>query len=246
MPSHLSSIGIPIASREAFARLARRVVNDEETMQYEVDEGLYLRWSCPSGAELWLQVNDRNQVVGMSPHFAGKNRVPVKLTRQITRPGESPFDGAFRAELTLEDDQEAALHPLVFDAPDFLRYADLRLPYEAVAQVAAFAHTLQVFAAKEALTAAPVTPPSAFVPVGAVTLEGAPIKPSPALASFTGEVRAAQERTNKLTGAAFVWLDVVLPSAVFDVVADPDLLETLPPAGACVSGTFWLSGRLVG
>ena len=54
----------------------------------------------------------------------------------------------------------------------------------------------------------------------------------------------AERRTNRLTGAEFVWCLVNSTGGTFDVVADPELLPKLPPVGGVVSGGFWLTGRI--
>ena len=47
------------------------------------DIGTYLRWADPSGAELWIQLNAENEVIGVNPHFGGRSRVRVLLTHSI-------------------------------------------------------------------------------------------------------------------------------------------------------------------
>ncbi len=77
MPSHLYSIGFPLESAEEFGRLAEKLSSKAEPIS--VKRGKYLRWAGAGGEELWLQVNAKRELVGMSPHFAGTTKLSVEL-----------------------------------------------------------------------------------------------------------------------------------------------------------------------
>lgn len=93
MPSLLSAIGLPVTSRDEHLELANRVV--DSCASFDASGGRYLHWSSPGGAELWLQVDNENNLLGMNPHFSGKSRVRVGLTNRLVRPDEAELDGAF-------------------------------------------------------------------------------------------------------------------------------------------------------
>ena len=60
--------------------------------------GEYFRWSDPSGAEIWLQVNANDELVGMNPHYAGRSSVRVGSRLNSTRlisVWPSELDGSF-------------------------------------------------------------------------------------------------------------------------------------------------------
>jgi hypothetical protein len=65
MPNHFSTIGVELQSQEEFFALAKDVA--EDCVRLDVPGGYYLRWSSESGAQLWLQVDDDNDLVGMNP-----------------------------------------------------------------------------------------------------------------------------------------------------------------------------------
>jgi hypothetical protein len=58
-------------------------------------------------------------------------------------------------------------------------------------------------------------------------------------------VLAAEEKINTLTGHAFYWALVDTYGGAYDVVIDPSLLPGVPAVGGVISGSFWLSGRIV-
>ena len=238
MPSHFSTIGVPVGSEAEFWDLAQKV--GPLAAGFPVEGGTYFCYR-DGPAELWLQVAGDDQFVGMSPHYAGDAAVPVTLTGRRPAATGNPFDGGF--------DATAGEVAFRFDAPDFARLGGLALPAAVTAQLAAFAHELDVYpsagAFAEAMTAAgtpdltdPLFAPAAAVP-GAADLPDARV-------ILTGTVVAADEKTSGLTGRRYYWLAVETPVGTLDVVADPTLLPGGPPAaGGVVTGSFWLSGRVM-
>ena len=55
----------------------------------------------------------------------------------------------------------------------------------------------------------------------------------------------AERKRNEESGGEFLWAAVDTLGGTYDVVADPSLLEIVPPPGSVLSGTFWLSGRVL-
>ena len=247
MPSHLSTVGLPVASEAEFWDLAQRV--GPLSLGVPVDGGAYFHWHDGSGAELWLQVADGDEFLGMAPHFAGDSRVHARLDYRIPATDGSAFDGSFRATALVEGSDET--YPFVFDSPEFLRLNPVPLPAEVVLQVAAFAHELEVFDTEADLNAAqganaadgpPALAARCFVYSGHD--DAAPDELPEARAVMSGVVLASGERGNNLTGRRFTWALVESHGGTFDVVADATLLPTPPPVGAVMSGSFWLSGRV--
>jgi hypothetical protein len=249
VPTHFSTLGLPVESEEQFVDLAQQAAQDCEL--YESPHGRYLRGETACGAELWLQLDDDDNLLGMNPYFAGKSRVRVALTARLTRPDGTPLDGAFHAWADPSDDNsEMGAYPFVFDAPDFHIYDDVELPAVCDASVAAFAHEVELFDNPEVYEASQETEPKfaaqSFIPSGLFTAEGAPAEPPLATALFSGIIREAEMRTNELSNKSFHWLLVETLGGVYDVVIDPELLAGEPRIGGVISGAFWLTGRLLG
>jgi hypothetical protein len=247
MPSHLSTIGLTLATREDFIALAQRVAAIATPIPAK--GGRYMRWSSDCGAELWLQVDAAGTLIGMSPHFTGKAILPVRLTQRLARPQDNALDGAFHAWAAPEGDSESGAYPFVFDSPDPAAHSDICLPTNAEVQIAAFAHQIQVYDSEKAYRDAQPKnvvhfASRSFIPSGLFKPDGGSIEPPRALAIFTGQVVEAEERCNPLTGESFYWALVDTLGGCFDVVVDRGMLPARPAAGAILSGSFWLSGRI--
>jgi len=249
MPSHFSTIGFLVPSEEESLALANRAAPLAQAVAAEAGE--YLRWTGDAGEQLWLQVGNDGNLVGMNPHFSGKSRVRVKLEARIDRDEHSPLDGAFRAWASPpEEAPDEGMYPFVFDVPDALAYPGLSLPCVARAQIAAFAHEIRCYESPEAYDAlpedqAPKLASQAFIPSGLFSPDGDDPVPPEARAVIAGHVIEASVCTNGLSGVAYYWALVETYGGIYDVVIDPALLERPPCAGNVLSGQFWLSGRLV-
>jgi hypothetical protein len=77
------------------------------------------------------------------------------------------------------------------------------------------------------------------------TPDGEDTTPPEAYAIFTGHILRWKYLTNSMTHGSFFRMLVETPAATIDVVADPVLVTEQPVEGGVVSGSFWLSGRLV-
>lgn len=245
MTSHYASIGFRIETSEEFGQLAEQLAAEAEPIK--IRNGHYLRWSSPSGAEIWLQADRSNGLIGAAPHFAGEAELRAQLIGRVTREDETELDGAFRVIVDPNGEPPiGGAYPLVFDSPDFFCHEGLSLPATLSVQVAAFAHEITVYdtvAAYDATHRGPGKFASrSFIPSGTFEPGGAVIEPPLAHAIMTGHVRRSGLRVNEHSGLPFHWAEVESFSAVFDVVIDPELAD-VPPVGGVVRGVFWLSGR---
>ena len=77
VPSHFSSIGFPLESQEELASLTERLLPEGE--EHQTTFGRYVRYASPCGAELWLQVDANDHLVGVTPYFAAETRIAVEL-----------------------------------------------------------------------------------------------------------------------------------------------------------------------
>ncbi len=247
MPSHFSTIGMPVHDRPELVALIQRV--SELAAVLETKQGQYLRWSDPSGAELWIQVDAHDTLIGVTPHFSGKASLRVRLDSRIQRPKDSEMEGAFQAWADPDQQPESVTYPLVFDAPDFRRHDSLALPISVPVQLAAFAHELSCYDSPEAFAADQTGiryAPKSFIPSGMFLAEGESAGPPRSQAIFTGIILETGKRINQLTGESFDWILVDSLDGSFDVVADPQLINHDLQVGGVVYGSFWLSGLIEG
>jgi hypothetical protein len=248
MPSQFSAIGFAVASGEDLATLASRVADRAETI--DAGAGQYLKWAPPSGEQLWLQVKRNGDAMGMNPHFAGKSSVRVNLEARVARDSHTPLDGTFLGWANPPAPAgPGGDYPFVFDCPDAATHVALELPAIAVAQIAAFAQQVSVYASKDAYDDSQAAQhmnfaSQSFIPSGLFSPAGEPVDPPEPHALFAGHVLEAVERRNAVTGQPFWWALVETIGGTYDVVIDPALLPALPQPGNVLSGWFWLSGRL--
>jgi len=212
--------------------------------------GAYYRWSDPSGAEIWLQLNTDDELIGMSPHYAGQSAVRVGLTARLPSAGPSELDGSFHGWADpASDAPDSGCYPFVFDAPDYRLHEELSLPAQKEVQIAAFAQEIAAFETVAAFEASQMGDlkyaSQSFIPSGLFAPAGDGTVPPQAQAIFTGHVLAADAKINVLTGRAFYWALVETYGGAYDVVIDSDLLPGVPAIGGVISGSFWLSGRII-
>jgi hypothetical protein len=230
-------------------RLLERAL--ETATMHTYRHGSYAEWKSQSGAQLWIRLNKKSEVVGLNPHFAGSSRIPIRIVETIDRTERSNCVGSFKAWANPGSDESAGDgdYPFIFDVPDFLLYPSLALPGLAEVQVAAFAQDLSLYDSVESYEAGQEGDvrfaSESFIPTGMFNLDK-PDETSPAAqAGIIGRVLAASERVNEQTGASFHWISVsTYGEAIFDIVADPEFVPVPPVVGGVVSGNFWLSGRL--
>jgi hypothetical protein len=247
--SNLSDIGFPVRGEQDVNEVIMRVL--ENVAEIPCPRGTYYKFADASGAAIYLQGNREHELIGFNPHFEGKSRRLVSLTKAIEKES-SELDGAFHAWAAPPDESgETGEYPFVFDVPDFRVNEDLTFPRNAEIQLAAFASSeFQIFADERAFydsqEADVKFASKSFIPSGLFNPnETEPSRPPLAFGVFTGEIKAFELKTNKLTGENFYWFLVETLGGEVDVVADPRLIAAEPQNGGYLSGQFWLSGKLI-
>ncbi len=245
MASHFSSIGIPVNSRDEFQDYFEMAYNRGEHIR--VNKGVYLKWKVDSAIELWGQLNDKSEAIGMNPHFFGSTRMNVLIKERVIRPSDDELDGAFYA---WTGKSEGDGYPLVFDTPDICTYDNIKLPQVVVLQLAAFAHDIKGYKSEEeyfnAQEGEMKFAVESFIPSGLFKPDGETTTPPAAQAIFSGRIIDTQKCTNAYTNKVYVWAKVSVLGDEIDVVADPEIIEGEMVNGGILSGLFWLTGRIVG
>ena len=244
--SNLSDIGFPVKTDEDVNVLITETINRVEAMQ--CPQGVYLRFSDESGAEIFLQGNIKQELIGFNPHFDGTSRRFVRLTEAIER-DSSELDGGFYAVANPSQENDAGDYRFVFDAPDFRVYKELRLPAGREIQLTAFAsNDFKIYENERAFLDAQTdglkSSAKSFTASGLFAANENNDAPPRPIAIFSGEIKAFELRTNELSKENFYWLLVETLGGEVDVVADPKLIAVEPQIGGIIAGQFWLSGRL--
>lgn len=213
-----------------------------------VGQGTYWHWKSACGAEMWLQVNSENECVGVTPCYSGDARIRVRVTSRISRPDDSPLEGAIHGWADPGNDSEGGAYPFVFDVADYARHVALNFPSVVEAQIAAFAHDVSIHASVAAYdqieSDGPRFASQSFIPSGLFSSDGNSTPPG-SMAILTGHVVATATKINALTGSSYYWAEVASLGGSFDVVIDPALCDEAPKTGGVISGSFWLCGRIL-
>jgi hypothetical protein len=244
---HLAAIGIASTSGEERQDLVRRILKAAQPYSRREDS-LTLRWTDPSGAELWIYVDGEGAITSVQPHFSGGPRIRLEIQAVVERPEVSPYDGGFLG-LTQTGGSNPALgggFPVIFDAPDFPDKKGVFLTAKHDVELAGFALELDVYGTEEDFRAAqpelkPLDVP-AFIPAGMLAeTEG---KPPTAHALMVGRVLEAVEVTNELAESPFIRLRIETPAGPMDMAVDPELVRGLPTEGDIIRAGAWISGRI--
>lgn len=249
--SNFSNIGFVIDSEDDLARLLDQVGPISKPIPTK--QGNYFYYSDPSGAELWIQINPKNELIGFNPHYRGKSRFKVGLTTAI--PGEmSELDGSFHgwADPLDANDPESGAYPFVFDVPDFKSLKEFILPQAVEIQLSAFAQELTVYDDEEDYHASQTSEvkfaTQSFIPIGLFgSDESDQTQPTmnQARGLFAGIIREWEIKKNTFTNEPFYTLLVDTLGGAIDVVADNRFFEKEPRINGVVKGVFWLSGRIL-
>ncbi|MGL6073798.1 MAG: hypothetical protein ACRC8S_06510 [Fimbriiglobus sp.] len=254
MASHFSSIGFPITTEQELIRLADAI--GPLAVGIPCDEGTYFHWHDPSGAEVWLQQNRDDEFLGVNPHFAGNSRLAVRLVNRVKSQQHASMDGSFYAWLDPEaaiegeatNDQQG-LYPFVFDSPEFCRLAPLELPITIPMQICGVAIEVEVFADEASFMASQGDGPKfasrAFFPAGLFHPDGTETPLPEARVIMTGIVLSGERRLNTYTNAPFYAVELETLGGSYDLAIDISLLPQAPHPGNILTGSFWLSGRVI-
>jgi hypothetical protein len=246
--SNLSDIGFNVTTQEEFQQLLEKAYKSSN--QIKIDEGAYSVFTDTSGAELFIQFNKKNELLGANPHYKGKSKRTVCLTNTVERL-ESELDGAFHcwADPMSENDPDSGAYPFVFDLPDFKTIGQIKFPRNFEIQLTAFAQELSIYDNEKEYNDSQTTDPKfatqSFIPSGLFSF-GEEKDPNPPQATgvFTGIIKQYERKRNELTNEEFYWLLVDTLGGEVDIVADIRFFEKDPVLNGIVQGQFWLSGQL--
>lgn len=249
--SNLSDIGFPTPDEQAVNEMIMHVL--EIAQPIKVAGGFYLHYADPSGAEIYLQGNNAQELIGFNPHYAGKSRRAVGITKAIER-DSSELDGGFYAWAapTSEMIESSGKYPFVFDAPDFRANQISEFPILCQIQLTAFAsNDFKIFADEQSYydnqSDEPKFAAKSFVPSGLFLpdSDATAIDPPRPVGMFAGVIKEFELKINQISGEKFYWFLVETLGGEADVVADPKLITIEPKTGGIVSGQFWLTGKIL-
>ncbi|MGG5372407.1 hypothetical protein [Enterococcus sp. AZ196] len=246
MVSHFSTIGLPLNSNEEFMEYAKFVYESGEKIK--AGQMAYLKLALGEGIELWGQVNEDNEMIGLNPHFKGTAVSIVRLTEKINNPAATVLDGQMYGEAEPSEDG-GFTYPFVFDMPDAALH-ELSFPVIKKVQLAAFAHELTIYTNEENYKQAQENEGGVkfatefFIPSGLFSEEEPDFVPD-STAIFGGRVLTVKKIKNSHTAEFFYYAKVKTLGGEIDVVMDPELVTEEITDQSILSGSFWLTGQLL-
>lgn len=261
MASNLSTIGFQFEDDAEFSSAMTRLVQAAEH-RVACEAGEYAIWRCRSGASLWFHLgaegDGTREVLGLTPFFDGKSEISIRVTDRHVRPGDNAFEGTLHVWIAPEEGEVTGgdgAYVALLDAVDFAALAGREPPFDATAQICAFARTLQAFAdvdayeASKGATENALVAPQAFIPTGLFPPgmgngEGGGGPSTAAL--LTGRVLEHRLLTNLTTGRPFHWLLVESYAATFDVLADPEIVAGEIVEGGTIEAACVVFSRMEG
>ena len=254
MITPLSSIGFKLQSQEDSWQLATIVA--ERGKRVATADGNYVVLTTDCGPELWAKLDSDNRPYAILPHFNGQAQSQILLASRI-KYNDRPLDGRLMgwvnpSQGTFGFGGPLGDYPLVFEAPDYAFYTFMEVPCTVTVQLAAFAQKLDVFASVDDFNnragktwAAETLLASGAAGAHGQQQQGGKKSPHANEAFMNGLVERTETFENPLTHGHFQWARVKVMGGYFDICCDPVLLETPLAPGRIVSGTFWISGRLI-
>ncbi|WP_172254325.1 hypothetical protein [Saccharibacillus deserti] len=249
MINHMTTLGFHMQEEEDFLKLADYAYKNGTPIR--TPQGSYVRLQAGGGAELWLQLDREQVAIGMHPHFTGAGLMQVGIEGELRREEANELDGTFYAWAGAEAGRPGeGLYAFLFDLPDRDVYGSLTTPMIRSVQLSAFAHELTVFSNEadyysyqlERSSGGLVLQTETFVATGLNDQGGEP----GSTAAFSGRVLRAGWIKNEMSETYFHWALVRTLGGDIDVVADERLVGGREiREGDILTGSFWLSGRLV-
>ena len=243
MPNHITTLGFNVQSREDFEKLAE--IAHATGIRVKTKHGYYAYLHINKGIELWLQINKKNEVIGLNPHFVGSSRMKIGITNEILSDSNNELDGTFHAWAEPDELIESGSFPFVFDIPNRGIYGDILFPQVLEIQLSAFAHELTIHSDEAEFIKSQDSEikfaAESFIPSGLFNNGDTPT----ATAIFTGRIIETADISNDQSKINFAWALVKTLGGEIDVVIDKELVNSELIVGGIISGSFWLSAKFL-
>ncbi|MCL2044762.1 MAG: hypothetical protein FWG88_00055 [Oscillospiraceae bacterium] len=247
MPSHYSDIGFTINNVEEFTSFIHQLY--ESGVDVPSINGTYRKVVIDEKIEFWIQIvkselfERQASIVGVEFHFSSTNINPFRFDYWI-EPKENLSGEAYVWSLYDGDDS----FPMVINIPNADLYVGLQNDDIINVQLACFAEELNLYDSKEEYEKSQTTElkfsDEYFIPSGTFNLDGSDMTPTSDI-MFSGYILSIEKRTNSFTGNEYFYFTVRCQGIVFDVLADPALIKKDPKIEGILSGSFWVSGKII-
>jgi hypothetical protein len=253
MGSFFASVGFPYNGTDEFVRLCMNTKHEGEIIT--TSSGTYYRLGVPIPdadefeIELWLKETHDGEHISINAHMVGPTEGKVCLLAALNKSEGQHYEGAYRCDCTqwLMVGEEMVRMPFVFDCPNFDCGENFILPHFARTSFCGLGASLTCYEDETDYLVRSNKPPPAYMFAHDFIRNGTPfMEPLSPIAHITGWVDDTRIITNPVTDCDFTWATIdVGDMGLMEVVAAPDGLDGFIREGGVVSGTVWLSGRLI-
>lgn len=247
--SHFSAIGFNVETVDDYNSLIEQVL--QVATEYSTHENLtYLRYTDPSGAEIWLCTNnDKKEIVCATPCFTSKTTQKMGINAVTPIENGEYSDGTVHGWLNATDYDEKdgwlnGHYPAIVDVPNYLDYQDdnqVRIAY-----LTLFAENVDIFDNEQDFNDWQKENEyqfsyEFFSPSGMFVDENSDKTTAIVLAGLT--VLETEKRLNILSNNEFYWCRVSTYGGEYEAVFPLDMFDDVPEVGNIIFGDYWLTGH---
>jgi hypothetical protein len=239
---NLAHIGFEVHSLEEFQALAEMAYRTGKAMR--AGRNQYYCYTDASGAELWTQIDENDEIAGMNAHFHGSTTIDVRLLHAQAY-DDRPLDGTFEAQPLNRSAQlppDAVLPTFAFELPDAHLIPSIVLPTEAKVQLVGFARELHCYESVEDFRKA--NPGKPLESLETIDNDRSVSGGLSSLLRLDGVVVQAKQLHNLYSKHHFYWFELQTVIGHLDIVASSRMLPTVPLTGQIFDGVVRLSGRV--
>jgi len=247
MPSHYSDMGFSFNSADEHAIFLQQVFDSGKDVLSK--NGTYRIVIIDEKIEFWIQImksgllKRKSRIESVEFHFSSTNSNSVRFDYWI-EPKEYLSGKAYVWNVYNGNDSL----PVVLNMPDADLHHRLKKGNIINVQFACFSEELDLFDTKEeyyeSQTSEPKFSDEFFVPSGTFNIGETPKKPTSHV-MFSGCILSAEKRTNSHTLKNYYHFTVKCQEVIFDVLADTEFVMKEPKIGGVLSGSFWISGKII-
>ncbi len=247
MASHLSSLGINVKDKNEFIELFKKA--NEKGEHISTKSGKYVKWEMGDGVELWGQIDNSGNPIGLNPHFSGESVMKVRIVDLVKNEDDTILDGAIHCWAEPVEGESDGIYPFLFDSPDFDMYQDIKCPQVVSVKVTGIAHEISTYENEKEFdqlqNSESKFASESFIPIGLFSENNDGKSTLEAMALFTGYVLETKIIRNSYTNIQIHWARIKTLGGELDIIVDPEILNGEIVVNGIVSGTFWLTGRII-
>ncbi len=240
MPNHYSDIGFEIKSSDDLNRIIGQLMPIGKVIR----KGFCKYWliTVDTHIEFWQHMKSKNTFDSFEMHYNSQNLIPVRFDHWVNRSADKSNGSAY-----VWYHFDGDLFPFVVDIPDAGFYKKVKENQILNLQVSCFAEKLELFKTDTDYEASQTNESKFatefFIPTGTFSPDDNEKEPT-AYSWFAGHILSFEKRTNSVCKKEYYHFGVTCQEALFDIVADSELVTEVPVIGGILKTSCWMSGKV--